>query len=84
MSRTKRKTVRIRYHKGDEKWPEGFFLESFSAGNGGSWGLMVFAECHRCEEDAQDAEKNFIHFSILKELTRCIELGYDCYYTDRE
>lgn len=85
MSKAKRRTIRLRYHKGDDRYPEGFFLEMFCPENGGSWGLMVFAECHRCAEDAPDAEKNFVHFSIMRELARCMELGvYDFYYTDHE
>lgn len=71
------KMIRIRYHEGDEKFPEGFALEAL---HDGSWSLMLFAPLHRCEEDEPNAEKNFIHFSIMRELANCLELGYSFYW----
>lgn len=40
------------------------------------WGFSCSAKCHAIEGET---EANFIHFSFLKEVMRCIDLGYEVF-----
>lgn len=40
----------------------------------GEWGFSCSSKCRKVEGDT---EANHIHFSFLKEVLKCIKLGYD-------
>ena len=40
------------------------------------WGIVVSCQCKRDAEQHEAADTEFVHFSILKEIRRCIDLGY--------
>ena len=40
------------------------------------WGFSRSTKCRSVEDEV---ETNFIHFSFLREVLRCIELGYDVF-----
>ena len=40
------------------------------------WGFACSSKCRAVEGDT---EANFIHFTFLKEVLNCIELGYDVF-----
>lgn len=42
----------------------------------GEWGFSCSTKCRTVEGDT---EPNFIHFTFLKEVLRCIKLGYDVF-----
>jgi len=40
------------------------------------WGFSCSAKCRSVEDEV---ETNFIHFSFLREILRCLELGYEVF-----
>ena len=40
----------------------------------GEWGFSCAGKCYKVEGDA---EANHIHYTFLKEVLKCIRLGYD-------
>lgn len=45
-------------------------------GNDTEWGFCCSSKCRVVEGDT---EANFIHFSFLKEVMKCIKLGYEVF-----
>ena len=76
------KLARIRYDKGDATKPntmgehEGFLLERW---DGESWCLISKVLCVKSTR-CPDADSDYIHWSILIDITRLSEQGYKIRY----
>ena len=66
--------AQVVYHENYGTFGEGYALEISSDG-GKEWGLQTFFPCQHCEIDPEN-EKNHIHYSIIPELSRVLDLGY--------
>ena len=68
--------ARIKYYGVGEFNPnfgDGYAVE-INTGDG--WGLDTFYECRVIKQQDDDAEPEFIHFSILQKINHLMELGY--------
>ena len=63
-----KKTAMVRYNKHQDAF------ELYIRDADGDWALCCSSKCRAVEGET---EKTHIHFSFLKEVLRCIELGYD-------
>lgn len=67
--------ARIYYHSGKGRIPtEGYEIRI--KGADGYWGMDKFFPLVRRENADPEEEKNFVHFSILKELAELEVFGY--------
>lgn len=71
------RVCRIRYDDGEESGKEQYVLEMYN-GDTGNWGLMLAVPFVTSAEHPK-AGKEFVHYTILTEAMKCIDLGYRVY-----
>lgn len=68
--------ARVKYYEDTGDGKDGFAIE-ISTDKGETWGLDTCYFCHRREGAKESEEADYIHFSALKKLLQCINLGYE-------
>lgn len=82
MAKRKELIARVRYEKGIppkkgiQEVIEGFVLESWDE-DLECWGLIIKSYCRAIDGTS---EKDFIHWSFLYEVFKCIEFGYSVHW----
>lgn len=66
--------ARIKYYEEYNNFcKDGYALEIFTDGE---WSLSTFYPCKRSEGQTENCEAEFVHYTLLNEIKRCLELGY--------
>lgn len=67
--------ARVRYDEKDDCFVLELWDEDFK-----SWGFSRSSRCVAAK--GGNGETNFIHFSFMKEIVRCAELGYSIHFKE--
>ena len=83
MAKTKKNNLKARlkyYEEYNDFCKDGYALE---LNTDGEWGLSHFWTCRQCLKQTEDDEPQFIHFTALTEVEKCLALGYEVEFLGR-
>lgn len=81
MAKKQKLIARLKYYdEYDEHCKDGYALELYEDGR---WGLSSFFPFVRSTAQADMGEPEFIHFTALTKIERCLALGYEVEFLGR-
>ena len=81
MAKKNNLKARLKYYEEySSHCKDGYALELNSDGE---WGLSHFWRCVRHSKQTENDEAEFIHFTVLTEVEKCLALGYEVEFLGR-